>query len=95
MNDYIYYEDIPKKERKELIKEEFKKHTSVRLWNALVGGFSVFMALTVSRAYFQDEAGSPIRLIVSIPVTIGLILLFHQAVVQPKIIRLVEKRKNS
>jgi len=95
MTDYVHYEDIPKAERKQLAKEELKKSTSVRLWNGLACGMGGGVGISISNSAFPDQADWPGQLILGIIFCVGLSVLFHEAVVKPKIIRLVEKRKNS
>ena len=95
MEKYVYYEDIPKAERKQLYKEEFKKNKSVLLWSAFASGMGVAVGIYISENTFSDKSNWLGQLILGIIFCGGLSALFCEAVVKPKIIRLVEKRKNS
>ena len=48
----------------------------------------------ISDNAFPDTDAWPGRLILGLMFGVGLSVLFHEAVVKPKIIKLVEKRKN-
>jgi len=95
MEKYVYYENIQKAERKQLYKEEFKKNKSVRLWGALAGGMGAAVGIFISMNIFPDKSDWLGQLILVIIFCGGLSALFYGALVKPKIIRLVEKRKNS
>ena len=95
MKEYVYYEDIPKAERKQLSKEECKKNKSVYLWSAFAGGMGAGVGIYISNNTFPDKSDWLGQLILGIMFCAGLSVLFLEAVVKPKIIRLVEKRKNS
>ncbi len=95
MSVYIHYEDIPRPERKQLSKEEFRKDRATRLWSALSVGISFALGFEVSSNSFPDKSDWPGRLIYFVLFCVGLSALFHEAIVKPRIIRLVEKRKNS
>jgi hypothetical protein len=95
MKDYIHYEDIPPAERKQLSKDEFRKNTPTRLWSALAAGMSVGFGIVVGCNAFPDRSDWPGMMIFGIVFCGGLGALFYEAVVQPRIIRLVERRKNS
>ncbi|MFP4381756.1 MAG: hypothetical protein ACLFUS_14745 [Candidatus Sumerlaeia bacterium] len=94
MKEHIYFEDIPKVERKQLAKEEFRKNASVRLWSALACGMGVAVGVSVAGNTFPDRSDWPGQLLLGLTLCVGLSVLFHEALVKPKIIRLVEKRKN-
>ena len=92
---YIYYEDIPKKERKELRRMSVKKNFSIRIWNGISVGMAILIANSIASASFPDPNDFAGRLILGILIAVGLAVIFYSAVVDPKIIRAIEKEKNS
>ena len=92
---YIFYEDIPKEEQKELRKKAVKNNFTIRLWNVCLVLVSMLIATSVAKAGFPDRNDFIGRLILVVIIVTGLIVLFFTAVVEPKIIRAIEKEKNS
>ena len=89
---YIFYEDIPKEERKELRKQTVKNNWSIRIWNGFSGALAIFIGYTIANGCYTESSE---KLIMGVLLTAGLAVAFYTSIVEPKIIRSIEREKNS
>ena len=94
MKKHIYYEDLSASEKKELRRLAFRKEKKLKLMNAFFGGFSVFVALLISRGAFPQSSDTAGRLLVSVILTVSFSLLLNLALIEPRVVRIVERLKN-
>jgi len=92
---YIYFEDIPREERKQIFRRLGKRTRGIRIWTFFLGCVAMTIGRFVSELTFPDrsnlfaEAG-----------TVGLaagafMAIMYKAILLPQVIRLIEREKNS
>jgi zinc transporter ZupT len=93
MSNTIDYDAIPKEELRLLRRAAYRDNTKIRLWNALISAVAVLVGLSVSKAVFPSRSDLVGEFILFVVLGVGLYAVFREAVVEPKIRRSIEKRK--
>ena len=95
---YVRYEDIPKDERKKLMRIAIGKNKSIRWWSGFACGFACLVGITIANGLPYDSLGRTaalvLRVVFSGVLSGGLAFVFWSAIVDPRVRRAVEREKN-
>ena len=94
--DYKYYSDLSKEERKKLEKEVRKENKSISYWHSFIVGTAMMIGFSITIAYhgFGQKLIISDYLLVAI-IAMPLSVVFYRAVVFPQIKEAIERKINS
>jgi len=82
--------ELSKAEMKALRKTVFRQNPKIRAWSAFVGGFSVLVGMMIARGSFPDNNDWVACLILGAVLSGGFSVIFTQAIVEPRMTRVIE-----
>jgi len=94
MKKHIYYEDLSASEKKTLRGIAFRKEKKLKWMNAFSTGFAIFVSSFISKGAFPQSSDSVGRLILSMILAASFSVIFYLALIEPRVIRIIERLKN-